>query len=185
MVDNLARQGGTRWARVQGVESGAEAGGNCNSSSLPSNKLDMKDILQHCHQGGTLDVRVLGPAAQAQVVSVVESELSKCEGADVSDSVQDDSVQNNMNAANSLQPNNRKSSEQRLRTLLVLLASWHAVCLKAENFVYAKQLCTMLIDAERRSASFSWKKMIRKYIDNVQQVCKKIHGFLLDIPSAA
>lgn len=171
---------------MQVAEGTVADGGGCSHTHNPkaSSKMGMKRMLQHCLQGGTLDVQVLDEAAQAQVQSVVESELSTCTCADVSGFVKENSAQNGPDSGDISHEKGQEHHEPRLKTLLTLLASWHAVCLKAEKFVHAKQLCAMLMDAEKHSSASS-SKMIRKYINTVQQVCKKMHGFILDIPCAA
>lgn len=166
----------------------AAAGTGCdnrtNSPEAPASMFSMNEILQHCRQGGILDVQVLSEATQARVHSVVESELAKLQLADVSGcSVKENVVRPGTTSGQGSQEKSI-NSQQRLKTLLTLLASWHAVCLRAEKFVCAKQLCATVMSAEKHS-SVSSKKMIRKYVNTVQQVCKKMHGFVLDIPSAA
>lgn len=164
-----------------GVQDAAEptGAGPCTSSSdrLPS-AFSVTEILQHCHQGGSLEVKAVNEAAQAQVQSIVESELAKLQLADVSYS----STQENSSTGAEYSVGGKQNSQQRLKSMLTLLAVWHAKCLRAEKFVCAKQLCATLMAAEHHSSASS-KKMIRNYVKSLQQVCKKMHGFVLDIPS--
>jgi hypothetical protein len=147
--------------------------------SVPA--FSVPDILQHCRKGGTLELEVLSEASQAQVQSIVESELkdmtsSQLEGARVPENV----VQIGAMRAQDCQGKSQ-IPELRLKALLTLLASWHAVCLRAEKFVHAKHLCVTLINAEQYIKAAP-RRMIRTYVNTVQQVCRQMHGFILDIP---
>lgn len=166
------------------------ASGNCtNASEELAPTLSMSDMLQHCRGGGTLGVEVLTDATQAQVQSVVEAELVRMlPAADSCSSMShggpDAAVVHDGTTRGHHCQGKMRGCQERLQALLTLLAAWHAVCLRAEKFLYVKQLCTTLIGAGQRSTP-SLRKMIRKYINTVQHVCKNMHGFVLDIPCAA
>jgi hypothetical protein len=150
-------------------------------ASIPEGSVpafSIPDILQHCRKGGTLEVEVLSEALQAQVQSIVDSELKDM----TSLQPEGNGMQNSTMRAQGCQEKS-KSPELRLKALLTLLASWHAVCLRAEKFVHAKHLCVTLMNAERYSKAPA-SRMIRTYVNTVQQVCRQMHGFILDIPWA-
>lgn len=164
---------------VQGVERQG-----CTATENHVERLDssasifnIQSVVHHCMKNGTLDVEEVTDAVQAQVHFFVQTELHNL--LDDTVSVHNSSVQTSSQHMQTLSEK-RTHSEKRLKSLLTLLAAWHAVCLRREMFVCAKQLCATLQSTDFKRSDYS-KKLIRKYIGTVQQVCKEMHGFVLDI----
>jgi hypothetical protein len=123
----------------------------------------LEHILRHCHAGGALTVANTLEAAK-EVQMLTEHQLDK---------LQKHEEQNGA-------AGEQASAVQQLQALLVLLSSWHAACLHAENFHSARQICATLIAAKPAFGEAA-SLLLDKYIQAVQQLCKKMHGFVLDV----
>ena len=74
----------------------------------------------------------------------------------------------------------RMADKSKFKTLLKLLASWHAWCLRQEKFMLVAEACKAMLQ-RRRSHDCSLSEWWGAYVREVQSLCRLVHGFELDV----
>ena len=134
---------------------------------------DLQGLLSHCREGGAI-----APSPQTDVDAVAERFLTMWQrtappcGCCAQDCARDASCQAESAPA-------RDACDDMLG-LLKLQAAWHAWCVRQERFECVTRGCARMLRWRRRHTCWA-ATVLDAYVQQLQGLCKALHGFRLDV----